>query len=110
MTQKQKEPPRGMKTLGGALHEVVAPVYRARGFAEAKLLSDWLKVVGSEMAEKATPLKVTFPQGQHIGGTLVVAVQGGYALEIQHLEPLILEKIATYLGYRAVNRMKIVQQ
>lgn len=109
MTKKQKEPPRGMKTLGGALHEVVAPVYQARGFAEAKLIADWLKVVGAEMAEKATPLKVTFPQGQQVDGTLVIAVQGGHAIEIQHLEPIILEKIATYLGHRAVSRVKIVQ-
>ncbi len=109
MIKKTKEPPRGMKTLGGALHEVVAPVYQARGFAEVKLIADWIKVVGAEVAEKSTPLKVTFPQGQQVDGTLLVAVQGGYAIEIQHLEPLILEKIATYLGYRAISRVKIVQ-
>ena len=34
---------------------------------------------------------------------------GAFALEIQHREKFILEKINTYFGYNAVSQLKIIQ-
>ena len=43
------------------------------------------------------------------GGTLHVRVgSGALALELQHLEPVVIERINTYFGYRAVERLKLV--
>jgi hypothetical protein len=36
-------------------------------------------------------------------------VSGALALELQHLEPQVLERINGYFGYRAVGRLKIYQ-
>ena len=43
-------------------------------------------------------------------GTLHVRIDSGsLAIELQHLEPLLIERINGYFGYRAVARLKLLQ-
>ena len=42
-------------------------------------------------------------------GTLRLRVDGPLATELKHLEPQILQRIASYFGYRAVNRLSLIQ-
>ena len=42
-------------------------------------------------------------------GTLHVRVSGGWALELTHLEPLVIERIAGYFGYPAITRLALMQ-
>ena len=76
---------------------------RNRGFHQASILTDWTDVVGVEMAAKSCPEKISRD------GVLTLRVDGPIALEIQHREPQILERIATHFGYRAVSRISIRQ-
>ena len=36
-------------------------------------------------------------------------VAPGFALQIQHLEPVLVERINTFYGYRAVARLRLIQ-
>jgi hypothetical protein len=40
---------------------------------------------------------------------LHLRVAPGFATEVQHLEPLIVERINSYYGFRAVGRLKLTQ-
>ena len=42
------------------------------------------------------------------GGTLHIRVYGGAATELQHLEPLVLERINGHFGYRAVAKLRLI--
>ena len=96
--------PHGPRALAVALSRVVKPLYRARGFAESGVLNDWPDIVGRPLADH------TCPERLGRDGTLEVRVDGGgLALELKHLEPVVLERIATYFGYRAVTRLALVQ-
>jgi hypothetical protein len=97
-------------TLQKAAETVTRPAFKYRGLAHARLVSDWRHIAGSVLAEKALPLNIRFPKGQKDGGTLYLAVASGWGLEVQHLEPIILEKIATYFGYRAIAKIHITQR
>ena len=60
------------------------------------------------MAEHSCPEKVSY--GGALGqATLHVRVDGGFATELQHLEPVVLDRINTYFGYRAIGRLSMVQ-
>ena len=83
---------------------------KAQGFAENSLITRWRDVVGPAWAEDSMPLKLVFPPGEKRGGTLTVAIDGPLATEFRHLEPLILERIASVFGYRAVERIRLVHQ
>lgn len=84
--------------------------FKKRGFAESRMLADWPSIVGPMLAKVSQPQSLNFPVGLRDNGTLCIRVDaGGWATEIQHLEPIILDKIATYFGYRAVARLSITQ-
>lgn len=78
------------------------------GFSSAALISDWAVIVGPELATSCQPVKLAFRRGEREGGILHLNVSGGAALEIQHIAPQIIERINGHLGYRAVDRLKLV--
>lgn len=97
-------------SLKDVIEKASRPILKKRGFSEARIISDWHGIVGKEVANYALPLRIQFLRGQTIGGTLTISTHPAYALEIQQLTPQILEKIASYFGYRAIERIVIEQQ
>ncbi len=81
-----------------------------RGFAEASLVAQWSSVVGTVMGQFTAPLKIAFPPGERSNGVLHIRVaSGAMATQLQHLEPLILQRINAHFGYGAVARLHMVQ-
>ncbi|MBH73970.1 MAG: hypothetical protein CMM57_10020 [Rhodospirillaceae bacterium] len=78
------------------------------GFSYIGLITDWATIVGPDIAKMSAPEKLTFPRNKRDSGVLRLKAEGGAALEIQHLEPQILDRINTYFGYRAVMRLNII--
>jgi len=99
----------GPRALGGTLAKLTRPAYKRRGFAQADVLARWSAIVGEALAATSCPEKLSFPTGAGGGGTLQVRVASGFALEMQHLAPLVIERINGFYGYRAVARLKLVQ-
>ncbi|MFW0777104.1 MAG: DUF721 domain-containing protein [Rickettsiales bacterium] len=95
------------KTLSSCIEPLTRPVLKSQGIASSRLLSQWQEVVGEAMATRSYPAKLTFPRGKTTEGTLTIAVENGFATEIQHMMPVILERLATYYGYKAVSRIVI---
>ncbi len=97
------------KKLGEEIGRIVKPVYQQNGFSEHRLLTEWAKVVGADLARYSVPKKLVFPKGRREQGALHVSVFPGRALEMQHMLPVILERIATYFGYSAVQKLVFTQ-
>lgn len=95
------------RTLAASFEPTLKTIYRKHGFAEHRILTQWSDVVGSDLARHSAPLKITYV-GQNKAATLHVSVAGARALELQHLQPVILERIATYFGYQAIGKIKWV--
>lgn len=91
------------------LPKAAEPALRKRGFSAVEIITNWREIVGPDLADDASPDRLTFPRDARSQGTLQVAAHGAVALEIQHLEPLIIERINTYFGYGAVCRIALTQ-
>ena len=53
---------------------------------------------------------MAFPAGSRTQGTLHLRVaSGAFALQLQHLEPLVIERINGHFGYAAVARLALAQ-
>ena len=106
-------PPRtthGLVAVAVPSARVTRPVFGRHGFAEGALVTDWPAIVGAAIAHHALPVRIRFPAGERSGGTLIVKVSSGaFALEMQHLEPLILQRINGYFGWNAVGRLRLIQ-
>ena len=53
--------------------------------------------------------EVELPRGERRDGTLHLQVAPGLALEVQHREPVLVERINAFFGYRAVARLALKQ-
>ena len=98
-----------MLSLAATLPRVTRKVLGRHGLAEGGLVADWAAVVGQQIADNSLPLRLSFNAAERRNGTLHVRVAGALALELQHLEPQILERINGSFGYRAVARLRIHQ-
>jgi hypothetical protein len=100
----------------GSLRAIAAEIPRnagaalgKRGFGEAQLVTHWDTVMGPELAGKLAPDRLSFVHGERRNGTLRLRVSSGFALQAQHLEPIIIERINGFFGYGAVARIILVQ-
>jgi hypothetical protein len=99
----------GMRALAATLPRVASPVLGKRGFSEAQLIAQWSSVMGEALARHMAPERISFTRGGRQDGTLRLRVEPGFALEAQHREPQILERINAFFGYRAVARLALTQ-
>lgn len=97
------------RALAAAVAKVAGPVLGRRGFAAAQLITEWATIAGPGWAEKVMPERLAFPPGERRDGTLHLRVAPGFAPEVQHRAPLLLERINGFFGYGAVARLRLVQ-
>lgn len=95
------------KTLASCVEPLTRPVFKAQGLAGSRILTEWAAIAGPQLARHCTPEKLSFPPGKKNGGTLTISVENGFATELQHMQPVILERLAGYFGYSAVARITI---
>lgn len=82
----------------------------SRGLMEIELLSNWKEIVGEDLAAYTLPQKITFRKDERANGCLeMMVLSGAFAMEVKQRESQILEKINTFFGYSALNRLKIIQ-
>ena len=99
----------GLRLLGQNIRKLTDRAIRKRGFVEAAIIHNWAAIVGADVATWCAPDKVTFPRDRRFGATLHLLVQGSRALEVQHLEPVLLERLNTVFGYAALSKIAIRQ-
>lgn len=98
----------GLRRLPDLLSSLLDPTARRRGLAEAKLLTEWPTIVGPGLAARSQPIRLG-RSTDRTGGVLVLHVAGAAALELQHSEWQILERINGFFGYPAVSRLRLIQ-
>jgi hypothetical protein len=100
----------GPRALADTVAAVTKPIFGRRGFADGAVVRDWTAIVGDHLAAHCVPERIVHPRGKSDGGTLHLRVDGGsLAMELQHLQGPLMERVNTYFGYRAVGKVRIVQ-
>jgi hypothetical protein len=82
---------------------------RARGFAEAEIVTKWARIVGPELARATVPLRLAFPRGQRANAVLHVRAESAFAPILQQRSNFIIELVNRYFGYSAVGRIEVKQ-
>ena len=86
-----------------------AAAFRRFGFVQSSIVSRWREIVGDRYAGVSSPESIRFPAGRKSGGALTLLVEGAHAPLIQHLTPIIIERVNRFLGYPAVDRVVFKQ-
>ncbi len=99
----------GLRHLAKAADAITRPAFGRRGFALGALLTHWQQIAGERLSGYCQPEKLHFAQGKGENGTLWIRVEGAAALELQHMQPVLISRINTLCGFRAVAALRIVQ-
>lgn len=99
-----------VRPLADHLKPVTKRSFGKRGFADGDMIAAWPRVIGEALATLSTPERITYPAGKRSGGTLHLRIaSGSIAVELQHMLPLLIERINGYFGYRAVDKVNLIQ-
>ena len=100
---KAEAPRRGYARSAGDLVTDIAGVsFKRFGFVQGAVVSRWAEIVGERYARVSTPESIRFPGGKKAGGTLTLSVEGAHAPLMQHLGPMIIERVNRFFGYEAI--------
>ena len=98
------------KTLASQVGKLTKPIFGERGFTDAAIINDWREIVGEYLANHCMPEKIHYTHGKKSKGTLHLRIEnGGIALQLQHLESVLIERINAYFGFGAVECIRITQ-
>jgi hypothetical protein len=113
MTDKDQSPRqdrrmRGFEPAGGLVAQPVRKAGESRGFAVAKLLTQWATIVGDEAAAVSQPVRVHYGR-EGFGATLTILTTAAHAPMLQMDLPRLRERVNACYGYNAIARVVITQ-
>ncbi len=103
--------------LGAFVGDLVRPALAARGLGEASLVTHWEEIVGAQIAAFARPIQLQWPprgakpdpDEPAAPATLVLRIDGAFALEVQHASATIVARVNAHLGWRCVEKVAFRQ-
>lgn len=99
-----------MKPISIEINKLVHKIFKKQHPILAEIIVNWARVVGVKFHEKATPLKIVTSKenGKKINILYISAENSSISMEISYQQELIIERIAIYLGYKAIHKIKIL--
>lgn len=103
--------------LADLVGRTIDPLLAKQGFGAADIVLHWEDIVGERLARVCEPVKLQWPArgpkspaGQAgEPASLIVRVESGFAIELQHLSALVVERVNMHLGWRCVGRLLLRQ-
>ena len=103
----QEDSPRSCRAraAGDLVGDIGGQSFKRFGFVQHSIVSRWGEIVGRRYSKVSSPESIKFPAGKKAGGVLTLLVDGAHAPLIQHLTPMIVERVNRFFGYAAINRI-----
>jgi hypothetical protein len=104
--------------LADFVPKLLDPAVARQGFGQAALLLDWEDIVGERIGAISEPVRLQWPPSgakrdplvSRPPATLILRVEPGFGLEIQHLSAVLIDRVNAHLGWRCVASLKIRQE
>jgi hypothetical protein len=99
-----------MKPIITEVNKLVHNIFKKQHPILAEIIVNWQKIVGTKFCTKVTPLKITVSKqgGKNINILHIRAENSSASMEISYQQELIIERIAIYIGYKAIHKIKIL--
>lgn len=101
--------------LADLLERCLDKALAAQGFAASDILLAWEDIVGARLAQYARPLRISWPRQPRHGeptkspAILEVRSSSAFAIELQHMAPVIIDRINAHFGWRCIGKIVIRQ-
>jgi len=108
-TYKLRKRGGGPRALAYSIKFNTKNIFGERGLADGTIITDWNIIAGEHLAGHSQPEQISYSKGSESGSLHLRIDSGSMATEIQHLQPLLIERINSYFGYKAIDRLKVIQ-
>ena len=98
----------GLISVSNFFPKSVKELLRKRGFFELELLKNWVEIVDEKYAKKTLPIKIRSTNSNN-GANLTIKVDPSIAFGFEHDREKIKNKINSYFGYSAIEKITIIQ-
>jgi hypothetical protein len=93
--------------LQSLLPENAKKILKKDGFVYFEIIKNWKNIVGEKMFKNVAPLKIKKINNENI---LSIIVNKNIMIEIEYSRDQIIEKINSYLGFNAINKIQIISK
>jgi hypothetical protein len=97
------------RPLSSSVAKITVATLDRKALGLGALLGNWGAVVGPQLGQ-SLPVKLVRAREDGQGATLHLAVSSARALEFQHEEKLLIARINGFFGYKAIEKIKLVQR
>ncbi|QFT58484.1 hypothetical protein FIU94_06550 [Sulfitobacter sp. THAF37] len=98
----------GFKRTDSLLSGQIRKASESRGFAQSRLLTQWVEIVGQDIAAISQPVEVSYGRGG-FGATLTLLTTGANAPMLEMQKEQLRAKVNAVYGYNAIARVRITQ-
>ena len=98
-----------MKHIKDDVYKIIRHIFAKQHPLLPEIMFNWDKIVGFKFSAKLLPLKIisdTYRQ-QKINTLFIQAENNAVALEVSFYQDIILERIAIYLGFKAIHQVRV---
>ena len=97
----------GLRPLKSLLPENAKKILKKDGFVYFEIIKNWKNIIGEKMFKDVAPLKIKKINNENI---LLINVNKNIMIEIEYSRDQIIEKINSYLGFNAINKIQIISK
>ncbi len=99
---------KGFKRTDSLLSGQIRRASETRGFAQSRLLTQWVEIAGADISAIAQPVEIGYGRGG-MGATLTLLTTGANAPMLEMQKEQIRQKVNAVYGYNAIARVRITQ-
>ena len=97
----------GLRPLQSLLPENAKKILKKDGFVYFEIIKNWKNIVGEKMYKDVVPFKIKKINNENI---LSINVNKNIMIKIEYSRDQIIEKINSYLGFNAINKIQIISK
>ena len=99
-----------IKKIGHLIDLASNKLFEKRGKPFKEIAIKWKIIAGETIWVKTIPHKITYNKYKYnTSGTLILKTEPSFALELQHIQDKLIEKINGFLGYNAIENITLLQ-
>lgn len=98
-----------MKILKDDIYLIIKRIFGRQHPLLPRIMTNWPKIVGLKFSSASYPLKISKSRdkGKEINILHIQVKNSSIALEISFQQEIIIERISVYLGFKAINSMRV---
>mgnify|MGYP001055958200 CR=1 FL=1 len=98
-----------MKPIIVEVNKIIYKIFKRQHPILAELIVNWSKVVGVKFSSNSMPLKIVSSRekGAKINILYIQAENSSVSMEMSYQQELIIERIAIYLGYKGIHKIRM---